>query len=609
MKSPISICARLGPIFLLLAFAGCSEVRTSSDSNSSPGPAPSPAPTPGPVPGAEANRSSPLGANVARLAYFSTEWPLIDAFKTTNDWLTQCNGCPFDTGEQASIPRDAQGNVTALPAANDPVVRYRYLEKLIFRDTNGTYPAGDYVVLYEGEGTLEYDFDAQRVDALSQPGRHVVRVATPSDGGILLRLRATNPGNYVRNIRVILPGYLCNGDAFSYCADPRACTVSPGGTAACVPLEQVYGTQRFHPAFLANLRGFRLVRFMEMLRTNANLLARWDDRPQLSDATWAGPRGIPLEATAMLGNALAADIWIDMPVRVDDDYVRQAARLVRDSLASNLQVYLEHGNEVWNDAFPFSIDAAYVEQQANARWPNQADAFVRRLNWHGMRTRQICDIWKEEWGAQGAQGARVRCVMGSQAANSFVSRQALGCPLWVAEGNADCSRDMALAVAPYFGGYIGTEAMEAQVTQWTANADGGLAALFAELNGTARTQARGFINESASAARDFGVPLIAYEGGQHLVGVGRAEGDDTNNQLFLAGNRDARMGSLYRDHLDDWFAAGGQVFALFESISPYSRFGSWGLKESQRQAATPKSQAAADYAQAHPCGWTDCERP
>jgi len=63
----------------------------------------------------------------------------------------------------------------------------------------GSYPGGKYVVLYEGEGTIEYKFDARKDEAASTSGRDVIDV-NPSDKGIHLIITATDPnntGNYI----------------------------------------------------------------------------------------------------------------------------------------------------------------------------------------------------------------------------------------------------------------------------------------------------------------------------------------------------------------------------------------------------------------------------
>ena len=39
------------------------------------------------------------------------------------------------------------------------------------------------------------------------------------------------------------------------------------------------------------------------------------------------------------------------------------------------------------------------------------------------------------------------------------------------------------------------------------------------------------------------------------------------------------MAQLYRQHLDNWFAAGGDLYVLYASIGRQSKSGSWGLSE------------------------------
>jgi hypothetical protein len=123
--------------------------------------------------------------------------------------------------------------------------------------------------------------------------------------------------------------------------------------------------------------------------------------------------------------------------------------------------------------------------------------------------------------------------MASQAASTWVSQQALDFQ------NAKLKTD-ALAIAPYFGGYLGTPAQQTLVQSMT------LDALFTELQTVAVPEAIGWINAQAPVASLRGVPLIAYEGGQHLTGVGGVENNAAINALFDSANRDPRMGLFTR---------------------------------------------------------------
>ncbi len=91
--------------------------------------------------------------------------------------------------------------------------------------------------------------------------------------------------------------------------------------------------------------------------------------------------------------------------------------------------------------------------------------------------------------------------------------------------------------------------------------------------------------------------LFAYEGGQHLVGHGGAENNQKLQDLLVAANRDPRMEKLYRQHLTNWFAAGGDLFMVFSSVGGPSKWGSWGILEFQNQPTedAPKYRAVVDF--------------
>ena len=83
-----------------------------------------------------------------------------------------------------------------------------------FNATDGNYPKGDYILLYDGEGDLSPGDDAVAVGTATKTGnttRQVIRVTQPTSKGISLGLTSVNPNNYVRNIRVIMLGGGCTG--------------------------------------------------------------------------------------------------------------------------------------------------------------------------------------------------------------------------------------------------------------------------------------------------------------------------------------------------------------------------------------------------------------
>src|SRR5262249_28998676 len=99
-----------------------------------------------------------------------------------------------------------------------------------------------------------------------------------------------------------------------------------------------------------------------------------------------------------------------------------------------------------------------------------------------------------------------------------------------------------------------------------------------------------------------GLALVAYEGGQHMVGLYGAINDPALNALFDAFNRDPRIGPLYLDYLAGWKAAGGELFVHFNDIGRFGKWGRWGALEyvAQPRQAAPKFDALQIFIEKNP---------
>ena len=108
-------------------------------------------------------------------------------------------------------------------------------------------------------------------------------------------------------------------------------------------------------------------------------------------------------------------------------------------------------------------------------------------------------------------------------------------------------------------------------------------------------------NGQAFADR-FGLKLVAYEAGQHLVGLGAAQNDEKLTALLMQANRHPRMGALYTQYLDGWKAAGGDLMCMFSSVSAWGKYGSWGLSEfyDETEADQPKLKAVTEWMRNNP---------
>ena len=537
-----------------------------------------------------ANAKSPLGMNLTAMNYYSPEQPFLNIFKTSgatrstpSGWWTH-TATDFDTGESAYLQLDANGYPTTLKASSaDPHSPQIFtsvgvlLERDLPNANGGTglpYRAGRYVVLYDGKGTLEYGFDATLVSSL--PGRDVINVKAPTSAGIDLRITATDPnhtGDYVRNIRVVK-------------AEEESLLVA--GNV-------------FEPSFLSLLQNFHVLRAMQWLEIDdaGGLLTNWADRPVPSDAGWGGVNGVPIETVLQLCNSVGADCWLNVPHKANNDFITQMAVLAHANLAASQKIYIEFSNEVWNGIYP---QFQYATTQGQALWPNAGvSSFNYNRNWFGMRTAQMCDIWKSVWGAD---ASRVVCVLGAQIGNSGTATQALDCPLWTGSGNAPCANHNinAVAVAPYFGTAVAVPVQKSSL----AAVEAAQAPLFQGISTGLSQVAKEEILDRTSLAR-YNLPLIGYEGGPSMV-----SSDPGVLSLYIAANRDARMDAAFTASFKDWKANGGQIYVVYTDISKPSQYGEFGALESfldtvsPLSSAPPKWQAIQNFISGNPCWWTGC---
>jgi hypothetical protein len=527
---------------------------------------------------AQSNPASPLGTNLSGVSYYTSEQPFLNIFKTGGGWYTQVRGGVWDTGEENLLNLDANGYPICVCGIGGQTVTFNQVSVLLLRNI-GTYPAGQYVVLYDGEGTISYSFDAVKNAAASIPGRDVLNVTPTNGGGILISITATDPnrtGNYIRNIRLVY-----------------------------APNEPLLGSGAiFNPDLINRIGEFRALRFMDWGMTNSSTEGgTWSARNTPSSAFWGAPlgggstRSVPIEVMVALSNQLQADPWFNIPHLASDDYINQFATLVHQQLASNRNVYVEYSNETWNYIFP---QTQWMTSQGVAMWPSARSPFDANRSYYGMRAAQMCKIWKSAWGAD---ANRVQCVLAAQAANTYTATQSLRCPLWA---GAPCSQYgfSALAIAPYFG-YGVPDA-------WTPQPDGGLTSLFTEIMQGGLVaggypagmiqQALNWVSSYVSVANSYGLPLIAYEGGQSLVN----SNDAALTNLYIAANRDPRMGTAYSAYLQGWKNAGGQLFVHFSDIVVYSKWGSWGSLENVIDTGSPKYNALTNFISQNPCWWSGC---
>jgi hypothetical protein len=549
----------LGLTLVVAMSAGCSRTR-----NSDVGPArvASAGGLPGGRRAPDGPPRSPLGDNLTGVSDYTAEWPFVDVFRSSRPWTS---GSASKWSDDAPLDLDENGDIRSL--GPDQIAH-------TFMLWGGVqFPRGDYLVLYQGEGEMVFP-TAEVVRSI--PGRIVIRPNDPTQG-IAIDVLHVDPHHPLRDIHVIMPGGRCADDPL------RECHAAADCHGACLPFESTFRDRPFHPLFLRSIEAYSALRFMDWMGTNDSTQAVWANRPKPTDARWTA-QGIPLEVMVALANITGKDPWFSLPHRADDAYVEQFATYVRDHLRPELHAFVEYSNEVWNGTFQQS---AYAREHGLAA--NLSDSpFEAQLQFQSRRSIQIFAIWERVFGGR----SRFVRVMASQSPNVWASRTLL-------EFEDAFRQTDALAIAPYFGGYLGAPEEEGRVGAMTVDA------LFDELGRRAVPDVLADVKKQAEVAHKYGLALIAYEGGQHLVGTGSVVDDDRVNQLFDAANRDGRMGAIYLDYLRGWRRAGGTLFMHFVNCSLPSKWGRWGALEGllQPAASAPKSTALRQFMTENPSWW------
>jgi hypothetical protein len=457
-----------------------------------------------------------VGINLAGPADWNTELPFVDVFRMSRAWISQEKDKAWGTGPALSL--DKHGWVAKL-APNC------WAETPLCTIQGGHYPEGEYTVLYEGTGKFTFS----NAEVISEaPGKMIIR-PDPERGGFFLRIMETDPSDYIRNIRVIMPGFV--------------------GT---------FGKNPWHPLFLERWSGMACLRFMDFMHTNNSHFRTWSDRPVLEDATFT-VKGIALEWMTDLANRLHADAWFCMPHLADDDYIRAFATQVKKELDPNLKIYVEFSNETWNGQFVQTrwagdegLKLGFAEKHWEAGW---------RFTAH--RSVQIFKVWEDVF--DGTE--RLVRVLPTQAANPWVSER-------IVEWQEAYKHADALAIAPYISCNVmadGERLNVSEVEQWSVEE------ALDYMENTALPESIKWIEGNKNVADKYGLKLITYEGGQHMVGVGNANRSEKLNQLLHTVNAHPRMGTLYTQYHEAWEKAGGDLFAHFSSVGRWSQHGSWGL--------------------------------
>lgn len=520
------------------------------------------------------NAASPLGTNTTEVMEIDASMPFIDLmraaqpFAESTPWLTKGNVLYDADGWPANLNGGQAGSrfLSNLPAA--------------------VIPNGTYTVLYDGEGEIRYLNDATLVER--QPGRDLINIDAGSDGMLnaSLLIIASNPQNYVRNIRILPPGGICASNPFQRVSSAASCPA--GDYQSFVE----HGSQLiFNPDYLNFMKDFRAIRLMNMSGVTRSPHRTWADRNTPSKATWGGKegsRGAPLEIQVALANRLNADPWFTLPHAADDDYVRRFATYVRDNLNPNLKPHIEYTNEAWNTIFTqgnYMIDMGM-------RLGLDTHAHRAGYRYYSQRAVEIFKIWEEVFGGK----ERLVRILSGWTVNDKLT------DIVLSHKDAYKHTD-AFAIGPYvFGGHAEVRTVR--------NVEDAFGLITNPAYRYSHEKVMGYIRMQKTLADKYGVQLIAYEGGQGLADFHTKSDDEHPNPILFAANRDPRMYDVYMNFLNGWKNEGGALLMHFTAPRTYNKHGSWGAKEYITQPASqaPKYLAILNFIRSTPCWWQGCQR-
>ena len=484
-----------------------------------------------------------LGTNLSGLFDWSTELPFVDLMKNAREWYSKDSGNPNDpwNSEQVSkLKFRPDGYPEEIPQ-RIPNLAYPQEVATIWAVTDG-WPSGTYTVLYDGDGQITFRGSIQNVRQTG-PGRMLFDLLQPKGGQVELRIRRSVKQNPIRNIRVLMPGF-----------------------------ESSYQKQPFNPRWLRLVKAFHLVRFMDWGQTNNwsqvkpwdwenTAPVEWANRAKMDYYTWATPKGIPYEMMIKLMNDHDLDGWVCIPHLASNSYAEEMGRYFAQNLKSNRKLIIEYSNETWNWMFG---QTNWLNKRGNqvTPWPERIVPFIQGALESFTR-------------GFGGSSSRLIRVVGLQTGWLDVSKR-------VVRSMKPWSFD-AIAPAWYFGL---SEQADAELDRLGSRAT---------VQDVARLVRESWNNEKnwilavrETIARPLKIPMIFYEGGQHVTAHPFGE-EPSYADALLKIQRSQLMFDLYREWLV-WLAGlrnSGEPlltivhFTLVNALS--ARFGSFGLMETLDQ--------------------------
>ncbi|GIQ79506.1 hypothetical protein KIPB_000157, partial [Kipferlia bialata] len=363
-------------------------------------------------------RPPSMGVSMSGVSDWQRESVTRDLMTRSRQWLygalghTDYNWNTLDGYDEDGLDADGNPNDREITLSDDGYPLYTHVNRcahtLLTRDIEcHSVPDGRYVVLYSGQGVLDFNFDAAPVEA--RPGRIVIELTCSTDynNGLHISINRTDPEDPIRDIVVVSEHDEC-----------------------------LYVSQPMSTQWLDYLRRYRVLRFMDLMVTNHDVETDplqgvdgvdaatpydsdgvpldWETRlARDTFYTWT-EGGIPVEQIVTICNTLGSDPWVNIGHKWSDGYVTQFATYLRDNLRPDVSMYIELSNEVWGTGyFPGAIYAASEGSRVDGTpliddeaietvhgWMLSDDMQQMGLCWYAMRSLEVWSIFESVFGSR-----------------------------------------------------------------------------------------------------------------------------------------------------------------------------------------------------------------
>lgn len=597
-----------------------------SSPNSSPAPSPTPTAWEQPL---SASSLPALQLNVA--ADSNRSWVFADILRTREAWIL-----PPTLPEPAAADAlataqgvEEDGSPTGLPAGAHMEIHAACAVGLQHNPETGRQEEanlhGVFVLTWQGRGTV--DLRASINDGrgcrtlLRESNRTVFVMDTPFKYPVV-HVLASDPADPVRRLRLWAPTHDGAGLDLTESSD-----LAPGHIVGSLEPAPGQPEPLFHPMFLghlAELPDAGVLRFLGWLNINGVQDAtpvEWRDRMgeeymaqslSVIDRSWGrhavpGFRnrlGYPIEWMIALCNQTGRDLWIQLPHTATPDLVQGTADLIARRLRPDLRVWVEYSNELWNSASPYLPQRTQAAERAAQHFNlPPASLTFEQIGWGAGRLQaDFLGTFEAVWRARGQSDARLVNVAAGFTGSPSYNRAVIES---MREVDVRCPE--VLAITNYFAHSVQFEIFSQHdfgiaPGAWPASLVEAAARI---VRRDLYSQADGW-TRNADLSREFGLPLVSYEGGQHVLAMGLGDNANPAHVDFMRFleylERTVEMGAIYREHYALFSACGGRMASVFMDVGTWSFWGYWGAKEyvTQTRATSTKWDAI--------CGWGEAQR-